>query len=96
MFELKKDIHTPSDYYRAGTQKTKEEWETIFPGCFDFQQNEWFLDIEAIKEFDKFPIKIMGDIVDSIFRPLQLHSVSYKLAAIKCLEKYDELQKQKQ
>lgn len=87
MYELKKDISTPSAYFRAGEQRTKEEWEKEFPDCFAFHSNEWFIDLtektKPAREVDE-----LWKIVNEVFDKMELRSISYKNAAKKCIELY--------
>lgn len=95
IFELKKDISTPQSYMRAGIQKTKAEWEELFPRAFVFNNNEWFIDMTPVEEFDydeangisKEKRKIMY-IVDHVFKEHDLSSMSYREAAILAIEKF--------
>jgi hypothetical protein len=86
MYELRKDIFTPSGYIRAGVKKTSREWEAIFPICNCSGNTEWFIDIQNKPvEFFDAPEAV---IVNYIFNKHGLASISYKQAALECLSKY--------
>lgn len=88
VFELKKDINTPSEYIRAGEQKTKAEWEKMFPKSFIFNSNEWFIDMTPPEEFESYRVSPEEAIVNEIFKKKGLHSMSYREAAIEAVVTY--------
>ena len=95
IFELKKDVSTPDRYMKAGIQKTKADWEEIFPKAFIFNNSEWFIDMTPIEPFDYDAAngisperRVMMTIVDDVFAKRELCSMSYKDAAIEAIEIY--------
>ncbi len=87
MYELKKDISTPNGYFRAGEQRTQEDWEKEFPNCFAFHSREWFIDLIE-KQEPESEIDELWEIVNTVFDKMELKSISYKNAAKKCIEEY--------
>lgn len=88
IYELKKDISTPSIYMQAGIRKTEEEWEAAFPDSFAFCANsEWFIDVTTpMDEHQQHTMEL--EIVNSVFTKRGLKSLSYKEAAHECLKQY--------
>ena len=87
MYELKKDISHPGAYYRAGQQKSKEEWEAIFPNAFLLNSNEWFIDLSKLKTKEG-QADLVKTVVNEVFEKHQLHSISYKEAAQEACREY--------
>lgn len=92
LYELKKDVSTPAGYWRAGAKKTEAEWRHEFhiPDSTPFDWvREWFIDISPSKEKKLDEIE---EIVKLIFTKHQLHSISYRDAAIEackeCLNRF--------
>lgn len=89
LYELKKDIISPEGYLRAGITKTKSEWVTLFPSSFsaNFIIAEWFICVEGIEEQTTVNPDIIT-IVRDVFVQRGLRSVSYEMAAVRCIEIY--------
>ena len=87
-YELIKDISLPNKYYRAGAIKLKSEWEALFPGCFDFFSREWFIHLSTISKQPNNILSLEETIVNTVFHSLNLHSISYKQAAVRALVEY--------
>ena len=86
ILELRKDILFPGLYIRAGKQKTKMQWEKIFPDAFQHgSNNEWFIDIY---HYETPQIDLEQKIVNEMFKHHGLHSISYNQIAVKCIKKY--------
>lgn len=86
LFELRKDIDTPERYIRAGEQKTREEWEKIFPDAFKLSQDTWFIDMSKAKI--KTENHIAWEIVNELFAKNGLKSITYKEAAVASIKEY--------
>lgn len=86
MYELKKDISTPNGYRRAGERNTKEFWEALFPDCFHFSSNEWFINLSEAIEVS--PCSAETIFVSKVFDKMELRSMSYKEAAAKCITQF--------
>lgn len=91
LFELKKDIQIPGQYFRAGERKSKESWEAIFPHSFSaFVTSDWFIDLSKHRQKhyseDNMPLERM--LVDNYFDKVSLYSLSYREAAYKVLLQY--------
>lgn len=88
MLELKKDIKGPGYYWRAGMQKSREDWQKEFPNLKGSGEwNEWFIDLDAPREVKRDPLRLM---VETEFDLAELYSISYREAACFCLRKLEE------
>lgn len=90
IYELRKDIRTPNRYIRAGERRTKEEWSKEFPNAFTLELKEWFLDLSSIGS-ERHVRSQARKVVDEVFHSHDLHSVSYKMAAVVAIERYVKL-----
>lgn len=87
-FELRKDINTPNGYIRAGTRKTKAQWEVLFPESFTWGDHyEWFIDCSK-PVTEPYERSVEEQIVHDVFQSRGLQSISYKEAAIGCIDQY--------
>lgn len=90
-YELMQDINTPNGYWRAGTRKDRNEWEEIFPGCFDNNNSEdWFFDhnkyyspLDMGDEKDEIAVHVRD-----VFDKLGLRSITYRRAAVQAVHSY--------
>lgn len=84
-FELRKDINGPQGYFRAGLQKSRNEWEKLFPKSFtnSLYKDEWFVLVSDVDE-DKDPLNEYL-VIKKVFEEQGLHSITYKEAAAKCM-----------
>lgn len=79
LYELKRDIWTPSIYIRAGFRKTEAEWKERL-GEFDMKlASDWFIDVD--KNEAERPIDELKELIDAVFSEKGLNSISYKEAA---------------
>jgi hypothetical protein len=82
IYELKTDVRTPQGYWRAGMKKTEAEWRKEFhiSDSYPFQWvEEWFIDLSPKEEPE---IDEVFDIVRKIFDKKDLHSITYREAAV--------------
>ena len=85
MYELKKDIQTPSRFIPAGEKRSQADWEVEFPNAFLFKKNnEWFTEVGSKQTSNDQ----MDAIIDTIFDNEGLHSMTYKAAAKKAIIEY--------
>lgn len=97
IYELKQDIRLPGAYIRAGERKSKAQWEASFPNAFRWGENdwkEWFIDLSEGKKIISASPTII-EIVNTVFERRNLHSLSYKDAAIECIAEYKKIFKRK-
>ena len=86
LYELRKDVDIPGNYWRAGLQKTEKEWIEIFhmyPLHFQWCQ-DWFL---CLTPPDPEKTDRVREIVKEVFSDKGLKSISYKEAAEECVHK---------
>ena len=89
-YELKKDISTPNIYKRAGERHTKEQWEAIFPNCFDGilgNPDEWFIDLSIPLDVNTTS-EAEWIFVSAQFEKMCLRSISYKQGAVVCIKEF--------
>lgn len=79
LYELRKDVSTPTGYHRAGTQKTFEEWCKVFGNIQSFNVREWFLNMAEVEKHK--PIDMIDDEIKRVFDIHKLNSCSYKNVA---------------
>ncbi len=93
LYELRKDVSTPTGYHRAGTQKSFEEWCKVFGNIQSFNVREWFLSMSEVE--NQKPIDMIDDEIERVFNNHKLRSISYKMAAKEVvLNIIDKLKKQ--
>lgn len=86
LYELRKDVWYPGNYYRAGIQKTEAEWAELFDFIdIDFY-SEWFIDLSEHKEHES--IDELQELINKVFERKQLNSISYKEAAREVAQLY--------
>lgn len=85
-YELKKDVTTPGNFWRAGIRKTEKEWREIFDFVNIQWESEWFIDLSVAQE--EAPKDELRDIINSVFKDKGLHSITYKEAAREIAEKW--------
>ena len=87
IYELRKDVLMPGQYFRAGEMKTLWEWERAFGPILDPDIREWFFDVEEAKKFVPEPhLKIA--VINEVFQAAGLNSFAYKNAAHDCIDEY--------
>lgn len=85
-YELKKDVWTPGNFWRAGIRKTEEEWKAIFGFPNIEWESEWFIDLSATQKAE--PKDQLHEILLAVFESKGLHSITYKEAAREVAEKW--------
>ena len=88
LFELRKDVSMPGQYFRAGLRKPLWEWERAFGALIDPDIREWFFDVEeeAKKPVPEPHLKIT--VVHEVFEAAGLNGIAYKNAAHDCIDEY--------
>lgn len=78
LFELRKDVSTPTGSHRAGTQKTFDEWCKVFGNIQPFNIREWFFSLAEVES--QKPIDLIDNEIEKVFYNHKLRSISYKMA----------------
>lgn len=87
IYELKRDIWTPSDFIRAGTRKTETHWKERL-GDFEMTfESDWFIDLEEQEKIDR-QIDELDILIKTIFSKQGLNSISYKEATREIAESW--------
>lgn len=87
LYELKKDVSTPSGYWRAGKRHTLKQWELAFGKISEFSMDEWFIDLE-IRMSPTYQRPDIKEIIEDEFERANLHSITYKECAEKVALRY--------
>jgi hypothetical protein len=93
LYELRQDVWTPANYYKAGSKGTVKYWQKAF-GYFNITwASEWFIDLSIQEE----PLKKdeLRNLIDSVFKRKRLNSLTYKDAAQEVAELWLKLNQSK-